>query len=206
MTCDDRQREMQDNGFVLSRKRAWWMSWLTNEPLTAQSFLDNSGLTKQHMATALKLDSQSWSAKNWHAEGAAAGQGVGRRAKLCAANVQTAAELRTLAQARGLNKTFQTAIAILYGEVPEGTESRWAHEKVSCCALPDLSQNAAKTVESPKLRKSSCTCLRVTLPFLFQRILIETVSSQACKHHCRPRPARKLHCVLRMAYLWDCES
>ena len=80
-TCEDRQREMQVNGFVLSRKRAWWMSWLANEPLTAQSFLDNSGLTKEHMASSLKLDSQSWSAKNWHTKRAAAGfQGVGRRA------------------------------------------------------------------------------------------------------------------------------
>ena len=82
MTCQQRQEEMQTNGFVLSRKRAWWTSWLANEPLTAQNFLDNSGLTKEHMCSVLKMENPSWSSKKWKAKRLKEGySGCGKKAR-----------------------------------------------------------------------------------------------------------------------------
>ena len=65
MSCQDRQAELRSNGWVLSRKRAWWNSWLANEPQTAQSFLKNSGLTQGEISATLKLDSVSGSSRRW---------------------------------------------------------------------------------------------------------------------------------------------
>ena len=82
ITCQERQNQMLSNGFVLSRKRAWWNSWLANEPKTADSFLAASGLTKEHMATVLKLDHETFSSKSWKKRREDAGfVGRGRRAK-----------------------------------------------------------------------------------------------------------------------------
>ena len=82
MTCEERQGQMLSNGFVLSRKRAWWNSWIANEPKTAASFLTASGLTKEHMSTVLKLDNESYSSKSWKIKRQKAGfVGCGRQAK-----------------------------------------------------------------------------------------------------------------------------
>jgi hypothetical protein len=81
VSCQDRQTELVSNGFVLSRKRAWWNSWLHNEPKTAQSFLQNSGLSQDEVSQTLKLQNSSDSSKRWKARRAADGfQGVGKKA------------------------------------------------------------------------------------------------------------------------------
>jgi hypothetical protein len=52
-------------------------------------------------------------------------QGQQITAKLCAANYETATELRTLAKAHDLNTTAETAIVIMYGEAPDDAETAW---------------------------------------------------------------------------------
>ena len=78
MSCSDRLAEIETNGKVRSRKRAWWVNWSTNEPETAESFLAASGLTHEHMRDKLQIDNPSASSQRWHALRSEAGFKIGR--------------------------------------------------------------------------------------------------------------------------------
>ena len=77
-TCQERQQEMQSNGYVLSRKRAWWTNWINNEPETAKSFLQESGLSLEQVNMSLKVDSHTDSSLRWHSRRQQQGCKVGR--------------------------------------------------------------------------------------------------------------------------------
>ena len=107
MSCQDRQAELRSNGWVRSRKRAWWNSWLANEPQTAQSFLKNYGLTQEEISATLNLDSVSGSSRRWKNRRTAAGfEGVGKAARLV---------LKTPAKARSKVSKSQTKVSKAQG-------------------------------------------------------------------------------------------
>ena len=110
-------------------------------------------------------------------------QGQQITAKLCAANYETATELRTLAKAHDLNTTAETAIVIMYGEAPDDAETAWIRVQSRGSGaelrkypvvplgdkLPDLTNCHAKKVNFPT-EEHDITCLRVTIPFCFSEI------------------------------------
>ncbi len=46
---------------------------------------------------------------------------------LCAVNWETAAELKTLAKAHGLDKSIRLELVILHGSAPKEAHSKWVH-------------------------------------------------------------------------------
>ena len=65
LTCEQRLRELDTNGQVLSARRRWWTRLQIREPKHTQNFLDASGLTKDEVDQKLKVGRQTESSQRW---------------------------------------------------------------------------------------------------------------------------------------------